>query len=164
MLNDAEKIYRNLGDELDFVTTYLELEKLRFGDKFNFEIDVSEDVSKREQVPKLVLQTFAENAVKHGIMPSVSGGLIRISIIKEKDYLKMTIEDNGVGRIRAAGQSNSTGKGLKLTREFYEILNQINKRPITYQIIDLYDSSSEPTGTRVEVWVPVDDFSDYIRS
>ena len=71
MLNDAEKIYRNLGEEIDFVTTYLELEKLRFGEKFNYEIEIGEGVNKLEQVPKLVLQTFTENAVKHGIMPSL---------------------------------------------------------------------------------------------
>ncbi len=98
MLNDAEKIYRNLGEEIDFVTTYLELEKLRFGDKFNYLIEVGDGVNQREQVPKLVLQTFAENAVKHGIMTSESGGLIRISVLREKDYLKLTIEDNGIGR------------------------------------------------------------------
>ena len=161
MLNDAEKIYRNLGEEIEFVTTYLELEKLRFGEKFNYVIEISPDVSQREQVPKLVLQTFTENAVKHGIMPTESGGLIKIYVAKEKDYLKMTIEDNGIGREHAAGHSDSTGKGLKLTSEFYEILNQINKRPIIHHITDLYNNSSEPSGTRVDVWVPVDDFPNF---
>ncbi len=156
MLNDAEKIFRNLGEELDFVTTYLDLEKLRFGDKLNFEIEVGEGVSKSEQVPKLVLQTFVENAVKHGIMPSTEGGRIKILVIKENDYLKLTIEDNGIGREKSAGASTSTGKGLKLTSEFYDILNHMNKRQIRYQITDLYDNSQNPAGTRVEVWVPVD--------
>jgi two-component sensor histidine kinase len=155
MLNDAEKIYRNLGDEIDFVTTYLELEKLRFGDKFNYLIEVGDGVNQTEQVPKLVLQTFAENAVKHGIMPSESGGMIKISVLKEKDYLKLTIEDNGIGRELSAGHSSSTGKGLKLTSEFYEILNQINKKPIKHFITDLYTGNNDPSGTRVEVWVPV---------
>jgi two-component sensor histidine kinase len=159
MLNDAEKIYRNLGDEIDFVTTYLELEKLRFGDKFNYLIEVGEGVNLREQVPKLVLQTFAENAVKHGIMPSESGGLIRISVLKEKDYLKLTVEDNGIGRELSAGHSSSTGKGLKLTNEFYDILNQINKKPIKHLITDLYNNNNEASGTRVEVWVPLEEFS-----
>jgi len=158
MLNDAEKIYRTLGDEIEFVTTYLELEKLRFGDKFDYIIEIGGEVSQRELVPKLVLQTFAENAVKHGIMPSESGGLIKISVMKEKDYLKLTIEDNGIGRENSSGHSISTGKGLKLTSEFYEILNQINKRPIKHIITDLYNNSSEPTGTRAEVWVPIDEF------
>jgi two-component sensor histidine kinase len=155
MLNDAEKIYRNLGEEIEFVTTYLELEKLRFGEKFNYKIEIGEGVSKLEQVPKLVLQTFAENAVKHGIMPSETGGLIKISVKKEKEYLKITIEDNGIGRKHSAGHSASTGKGLKLTGEFYEILNHLNKKPINHLITDLYNDSGDPAGTRVEVWVPV---------
>ena len=158
MLNDAEKIYRNLGEEIDFVTTYLELEKLRFGDKFNYKIEIGEGVSKHEQVPKLVLQTFTENALKHGIMPSLTEGLIKISVVQEIDYLRITIEDNGVGRKNSAGQSESTGKGLKLTGEFYEILNRLNKKPIRYTITDLYKDSGDAAGTRVEVCVPLDEF------
>ena len=159
MLNDAEKIYRNLGEEIEFVTTYLELEKLRFGEKFTYEIEIGEGVSKLEQVPKLVLQTFTENAVKHGVMPSLSVGLIKISVIREKDYLRITIEDNGVGREKSSGQSESTGKGLKLTSEFYEILNRLNKKPIKHMITDLYEDSGNAAGTRVEVWVPLDEFA-----
>ena len=155
MLNDAERIYRTLGEEIDFVTTYLELEKMRFGDKLHFSIKVDDEVTGNEKVPKLVLHTFAENAIKHGIIPSLVGGKLEIDIKKESDCLRIIIEDNGVGRVKAAGQSHSTGKGLKLTREFYDILNQLNSRPITHSITDLYDESGNPAGTRVEVFVPV---------
>jgi len=155
MLNDAERIYRSLAEELEFVTTYLELEKMRFGEKFNYFIEIGEDVSQKEEVPKLVLQTFTENAIKHGIMPCADGGILKIRIMKEKDYLKLTIEDNGIGRERSAGQSMSTGKGLKLTSEFYEILNQLNKKPINCVITDLKNEHSFGTGTRVDVWVPL---------
>ncbi len=157
LINDAERIYRSLGEELEFVTTYLELEKLRFGEKFNYEIIIREGVSQREQVPKLVLHTFAENAIKHGIMSRPEGGILKISAEKQKDYLILSIEDNGIGRSNAEGHSTSTGKGLKLTGEFYDILNQINKKPIKYFIIDLYNDAGDPVGTRVEVWVPVDE-------
>ncbi|HEX7493546.1 MAG TPA: histidine kinase [Bacteroidales bacterium] len=157
MINDAEKVYRNLSEELEFVTTYLDLEKLRFGEKFTYEIIIGEGVSQREQVPKLVLQTFAENAIKHGIMSSVQGGLLKIRVDKERDYLKLIIEDNGIGREAAQGHSTSTGKGLKLTTEFYDILNQINKKPIRHFIIDLHNEAGDPSGTRVEVWVPVEE-------
>jgi two-component sensor histidine kinase len=156
MLNDAERIYRSVREELDFVITYLDLEKLRFGEKLKYNIEIGEGVSQDEQVPKLVLHTFAENAVKHGIMPGAEGGTLKIRIEKEKDYLKITIEDNGIGRERAEGHSTSTGKGLKITGEFYDILNQINKKPIKHLITDLYNESGDPAGTRVEVWVPVD--------
>ena len=156
MLNDAERIYRSIDEEIQFVSTYLDLEKLRFGDKFDFYIEIGEGVSRKEQVPKLVLQTFAENSIKHGIMPCENGCVLKILVKRENDNLKLTIEDNGIGRERAAGRSTSTGKGLKLTGEFYDILNQINKRPILHTITDLYDDSGNAAGTRVEVWVPVE--------
>jgi two-component sensor histidine kinase len=155
MLNDAERIYRTLGEEIEFVTTYLELEKMRFGDKLEFSISVADEVSGEEKVPKLVMHTFAENAIKHGIIPSLDGGKLKITVDKESDYMRIIIEDNGIGRVKAAGQSLSTGKGLKLTGEFYDILNQLNKKPITHSITDLYDDSGAPCGTRVEVYIPV---------
>ncbi|MGC1392258.1 MAG: histidine kinase [Bacteroidales bacterium] len=156
LINDADRIYRSLGEELEFVTTYLDLEKLRFGNKFNYEIIIGENVSQREQVPKLVLHTFAENAIKHGIMSLTEGGILKIRAEKDKDYLILSVEDNGIGRVKAIGQSTSTGKGLRLTGEFYDILNQINKKPIRHFIIDLHDEKGDSLGTRVEVWVPVD--------
>jgi two-component sensor histidine kinase len=156
LINDADRIYRSLGEEIEFVTTYLDLEKLRFGDKFNYEIVISEHVSQREQVPKLVLHTFAENAIKHGIMSLEDGGILKIGVVKNKDYLILSVEDNGVGRAKAEGQGTSTGKGLRLTREFYDILNQLNKMPIRHTIIDLYNEKGDSVGTRVEVWVPVE--------
>lgn len=155
MLNDADRIYRSLGEEIDFVTTYLDLEKLRFGDKFNFRIEVSDEVSQKEQVPKLVLQTFAENAIKHGLMPCTEGGILKITAAREDNYLKLTIEDNGVGREKSSGKSTSTGKGLKLTGEFYDILNQLNKQAILHKLTDLFDANGVPAGTRVDVWVPL---------
>ena len=158
LINDAERIYRSLGEELIFVTTYLDLEKLRYGERFNYEIKIGENVSQKEQVPKLVLHTFAENAIKHGIMSRAEGGILKIRVEKstDMDYLILFIEDNGVGRVKAEGLSESTGKGLKLTGEFYDILNQINKKPIKHTILDLYNEKGDSVGTRVEVWVPLE--------
>jgi two-component sensor histidine kinase len=154
MLSDAEKIYRRLSEEIDFVTTYLELEKLRFGEKFNYSVLVSDTLTRNEMVPKLVLHTFAENAIKHGIMPSPHTGMLFISVDKADGCLRISVEDNGIGRKKSEGLVASTGKGLKLTSEFYEILNTINKKPIKHLITDLLDESGNPAGTRVEVWVP----------
>jgi len=156
MLNDAERLYRSLGEEIEFVITYLDLEKLRFGNKFNYFIDIREGVTQKEQVPKLVLQTFAENSIKHGLMPCSDGGVLKITVMREDDYLKLSIEDNGIGREKTSGRSTSTGKGLKLTGEFYDILNQMNNRAITHTITDLYNEKGESAGTRVDVLVPVD--------
>ena len=89
-------------------------------------------------------------------MSRSEGGILKIKAKRDNDYLILSIEDNGIGRAKAEGQSTSTGKGLKLTGEFYDILNQINKRPIKHNIIDLHNDSGESIGTRVEVYVPVD--------
>jgi hypothetical protein len=157
LLNDADKIYRSLDEELEFVSTYLELEKLRFGDRFNYSIKIGEGVTTMEKVPKYVLQTFAENAVNHGIMPLGGAGGLLISVEKESEYLIITIEDNGIGRSRAAGSSTSTGKGLKLADEFYDILNKVTRKQIKHRIIDLFDQSGNPSGTRIEIMVPVEE-------
>jgi two-component sensor histidine kinase len=157
MLNDADRIYRSLGEEIEFVRTYLDLEKLRFGEKFNYRIEMDETVSLKIQVPKMVIQTFAENAIKHGIMPCIEGGLLIIKVGMENESLKITIEDNGIGRAKSAGRSVSTGKGLKLTGEFYQILNQMTERPIKHVLTDLYDEMGAAGGTKVEVWVPVEE-------
>jgi two-component sensor histidine kinase len=156
LINDAERIYRSLSEELEFVTTYLDLEKLRFGDRFNYEIFIDDNVNQREQVPKLVLHTFAENAIKHGLMSRPEGGFLKIKAVRDNNYLILSVEDNGIGRAKAEGQSTSTGKGLRLTGEFYDILNQINKKPIKHFIIDLYNDDGNSVGTRVEVWVPLE--------
>jgi len=85
-----------------------------------------------------------------------SGRILKIKAELVDDYLKLTIEDNGIGREKADGNSKSTGKGLKLTTEFYEILNQINKKPIKHSITDLHTSEGIASGTRVEILVPLD--------
>jgi hypothetical protein len=155
MLNDAERIYRTLGEELEFVTGYLELEKVRFGDKFRYEIEIGKGVTEKEQVPKMVLQTFAENAVKHGLMPLKEGGLLKIRIERKPDHLSLTISDNGIGRAKAAATNGSLGKGLKITEEFYEILSKMGTRKISHTITDLYDKPGTSAGTQVEVIVPL---------
>jgi hypothetical protein len=87
LINNAEMIYRRLGNEIEFVTTYLELEKLRFGEKFNFEILIGKDIALKEQGPKLVLHTFAENAIKHRLISRTEGGTLKISAEIIKKYM-----------------------------------------------------------------------------
>jgi two-component sensor histidine kinase len=158
LLSDTERIYRTLEEEIQFVDAYLKLEKLRFSDKFEYTITVGDGINRHEKVPVMVLQTFTENAIKHGLMPLTSGGKLTIAIEQQDDYLKIIIEDNGVGRARAA-ETGEKGLGLKMITEFYEILNQDRKKPIRYEIHDLYSGDGKPCGTRVEVNAPVENFN-----
>lgn len=155
MLNDADRVYRYLAEELEFVITYFELQKLRFEDKFDYKIECGEGVTQQEKVPKLVLHTFAENAIRHGIMPKQDGGKIVIRVNRVNDYLRIEVEDDGVGR-EAAGRIVQAGKGLLITDELYSVINQLNSHPVSYKIFDLFKDSGEPAGTKVVIMVPVD--------
>ncbi len=154
LIGDSDRIYRSLEEELEFVTAYLQLEKIRFEEKFDFTIHVDEAITKKEMIPIMCIQIFAENAIRHGIMPLEQGGLVSIAVRKEKDYVVITIQDNGIGRKKADEDNPHNGRGLKMTREFYDILNQTNARPISYVIKDLYDGE-KAVGTKAEVRVPV---------
>ncbi|HEX2969064.1 MAG TPA: histidine kinase [Bacteroidales bacterium] len=156
MLNDAEKVFRYLDEEIRFVTTYLELEKLRFGDSFDFRIEIGEGITRKELVPKHVLHTFTENAINHGLDQKKDGGTVLIKIQNDGEYLNIIVEDNGIGRlIRPDDLAGHDTKGLKLTSEFYDILSRMNNRNFSYKFEDLYTDTNDPAGTRVIVHVPL---------
>lgn len=95
-LKASKKELVTLEEELDFVKKYLDLEKARFEERLQIEINVAEEIYK-EQVPPMLLQPLVENSVKHGISNSLKGGSISISIFKEGEKLKFEIADTGIG-------------------------------------------------------------------
>jgi two-component sensor histidine kinase len=163
VINDSERIHRGLEEELEFVETYLKLEKIRFEDKFNYTIHVDDLVTRAEPVPIMCIQIFVENSLRHGIMPMQSGGRINIDISRDHEYLTIKIQDNGVGRYIASQANPNHGRGLKMTTEFYEILNQFNPKPISFEIHDLHEKG-RPSGTLVEVKIPVYEQSDTLNA
>jgi glucose-6-phosphate-specific signal transduction histidine kinase len=89
-------------------------------------------------------------------MSSVGTAKLTIHAAIKDDYLILSVEDNGIVKSGTNPGNYNEGKGLKLTNEFYDILNQINKRPIRHTITNLYvDGTTEISGTKVEIWVPV---------
>lgn len=88
--------FNTLGEELEYIDTYLVLEKARFGDKLKI-IKEIEPETMEYQIPVLTLQPLVENAVKHGITTKVGPGEVRITVAKEHGELHMTVRDNGVG-------------------------------------------------------------------
>jgi uncharacterized protein YneF (UPF0154 family) len=152
-LSGSEKISRPLENELDFVRNYLELERFRFKNSFDFQIKTDENVDLQSHVPKMIVQTFAENAVKHGLQPLKSGGKLHIHIRQHKETLHISLEDNGVGRQYAPdGHAYSTGNGLKIVEKIIQLYARLKKGEIRYSINDL-EENGLAKGTRVEVWV-----------
>lgn len=141
-----------LEQEITFTRNYLELEKLRFKDKFDFEILMDEGIEQNQLVPKMMLQIHVENALKHGIIPSGHKGLIRVDISKQKENLSVSIKDNGIGR-EAAGKrkSSGSGNGLRIIRHIFEHFEKTHKVHIEYKIKDLNDTKNRPSGTEVNI-------------
>jgi LytS/YehU family sensor histidine kinase len=103
-----------LKEELDFVKKYLDLEKERFQERLEIDIDV-DDAIMDEMVPPMLLQPLVENSVKHGLSSLIDGGKIAITIHKRNDKLMFEISDSGIG-IKDKEDVFDKGIGLNNTR------------------------------------------------
>ena len=150
ILEDDEKISRSLQEEIDFVRNYLELQKMRFRENLDYKIDVDEDVPGDFLVPKMIIQSYAENAIKHGLMNRKTGGVLKISVSKEASELQVIIEDNGVGREKAAQLNpDTTKRGFRIIERTIGLYSKLYQTRIDQKIIDLKDENGLATGTKV---------------
>ena len=161
ILADLERPARTVAEEIENVKVYLELEKLRYGDRLTYTIDVDNHVNTESLLPTMLLHTYCQNAVKHGIGNKPEGGHITISIkqniIQDIEMLVVRVQDNGVGRAEATRlNKNSTKQGLKILLEQIQLYNQVNQHHIHQQVTDLYDEQDTPNGTCFEMLIPVD--------
>ncbi|HKE88145.1 MAG TPA: histidine kinase [Vicinamibacterales bacterium] len=115
-----------LSDELDFLQKYLEIEKTRFGDRLQVQIDVASDTLDA-LVPNLVLQPLVENALRHGIGPKIGGGRVDIVASHAGDSLTLEVRDNGVG-MPPDTLDKFSGVGLRNTRSRLQHLYGSNHR------------------------------------
>lgn len=154
-VENAERLTRSVGEELEFVNNYLDLSRQRMGSGFEYKIAIDDDVDLQWQVPRMVVQIHTENALKHGFS-KISGNktLVIRALIKEK-MLVLEIQDNGIGREEAGKRkSDGTGKGTKIMEQLFAIINRYNTRKLKSEIIDLKDATGSPSGTLVRIFVP----------
>ncbi|NIR52475.1 histidine kinase [candidate division KSB1 bacterium] len=104
-----------LDQELEFLTTYLEIEKLRFQERLKTKLDV-QDTARRALVPNMLLQPIVENAIRHGVSKYVNGGEVKIRAAKQNGRLELCVEDNGPGLTNRTSGRNNRGLGLENTR------------------------------------------------
>ncbi|MCD4697880.1 MAG: histidine kinase [Bacteroidales bacterium] len=153
-LRDSEKISRTLSEELEFVKNYIEIQKTRFKNKFDFELFISENTNLETEVPKMIIQTYVENAIKHGLMNKKSKGTISISIRQEGERLMISVKDDGIGRKKAAEfNKDSTKKGMAIIRQIFDLYRKIFRYQIKQEIIDLHDGNGKPIGTEVKLTI-----------
>jgi len=115
-LEDGADQITTLNRELEFVNGYLEIEKIRFGERLAVELDISPETLDA-QVPHLVLQPLVENAIQHGIAKLSSKGELRISSRQAGDRLLLTIVNNGPGFDGHDESTSKAGFGIAASRE-----------------------------------------------
>jgi hypothetical protein len=152
MMVSSDSIDRALDEELAFTESYLELEKLRCEQLFSYQIEVSPGVDHGFRIPKMIIQLHAENAVKHGLAPLKTGGLLHIEIKKPGDQLQINITDNGIGYTKGVQAStNPRSQGLEMMKELYALYHKVSNTKIVSEIEELKDESGVVTGTRVSI-------------
>ena len=155
IIGSSDKLTCTLKDELGLVKGYLDINKFRFSDKFDYQIIISPGLDLNRYIPKMSIQTFTENAVKHGLLMMKGKGMLKISLTETNEDLKIEVEDNGIGREKAQQNlSISTGKGLLILQDYYDYFNRYSQVKISWEINDLHNDSGIACGTRAVVNIP----------
>ena len=161
ILNNSRSGYISLEDELDTLSLYIELERLRFDNRFSYLLNVDDDVDIEDiEIPSMLFQPYVENAIIHGLKnKSGDDGLLTVSISKVDEQLHVKIEDNGVGRkrameIKAEKEKKYNSLGMSVTQDRLKLIGSNETRPKVV-IEDLFNSDGGSMGTRVEITVPI---------
>ncbi len=155
-LDNAPELLIPLNEEIKFLNNYFELERIRLEDRFSYAINTIgiNDINQLH-VPNMVIQPFAENAIRHGVRYKKDGkGHIEVNFEQRGDVLRCTITDNGIGRQRAAQIKKELGiphssKGMSITLQRIASLNMLTHRNIRIDIQDMKDENYHATGTKV---------------
>lgn len=162
--SDVEII--SLEKEIEFLENYLFInQKLRFDNQLSYQIKVDDELEEDIMgVPTMIVQPYVENAIEHGVR-SVKKGLVKLEFyLHDEHTLLCVIEDNGIGRVKAAKlkmndpqMHKHESKGTAITEERLQILNKSKHEGVMVQTIDLEDEySGRPCGTRVEILIPIE--------
>lgn len=156
----------SLEKEIEFLGDYLYInEKLRFENKLKYDIQVEDDIEEDILgVPTMIVQPYVENAIEHGLRTKMDGMiLLKFSLASDSTIL-CVVEDNGIGRKKAremqmqdAQYQNHKSRGTKITEERLRILHNADDHRVFVETIDLKNEVGEPSGTRVEIKIPVVD-------
>lgn len=161
ILNNSDKPTVTINEDLEALKLYLELEKMRFDNKFDYSIDISQEIDgDYDEIPPMLVQPYIENAILHGINPKTGNGhiLIRMSLVNQ--FIKISVIDDGIGRDAAKALKSlqpslkHKSLGMKITQDRLRLLNHMQQSNLSVNITDLYDTEQHAIGTQVDLYVP----------
>jgi Histidine kinase/Two component regulator propeller len=161
-LHNSSRAFIYIEDEVDYLSSFLALEKMRFKDKIDYAIEVDSSIDQTTvQIPPMLIQPYVENAIQHGLRYDTGRkGMIGVRIHKDKDHLIVTVEDNGIGRQRATAEKTHeekghASKGMSLIQDRIGVINTLYGGDTRVEIIDLQDEDGTPSGTRIIIRVSI---------
>ncbi len=146
ILNNSTQQFITLEKEIEILTLYLQLEELRFGHTFTYQLNTGSDIETAEtRIPTMIIQPFIENAIWHGLMAKMGDKILSIDFaMTEDDFLVCTIKDNGIGRAASAllkevrpGQEKYQSKGLSLVYDRLGMLQQQYRQEFRADVSDI---------------------------
>lgn len=160
ILDHSKTDFNSLENEIKLLNIYLELESLRFEERFSFSIEVDKNVNiLKAKVPSMFIQPFIENAIKHGLEKKKGKGTVNVSFVMEGDMLKCTILDNGIGRrksleLKDVGDENHLSISTEIANERVKSFNIDNHYKLSISTFDLDEIPGFGTGTKVVLQIP----------
>jgi uncharacterized membrane protein len=161
-LNYSSRSFISVEEEVEYLSDYLSLEKMRFKNKMDYRIVVAPDLDVRlSLLPPMLLQPYVENSVRHGLRHKTEGqGFIDIHFRKEVNRMVVSIRDNGIGRKKSLEYKTSEhieyqSKGMSLTSARIQMIQVLYKSEIGVQVKDLQGGEGQAEGTLIEISFPV---------
>ena len=160
ILQNSQKNLITLSEEIETLMLYLDMEKLRFEEPFDYLIIKDSNLEYSDTlVPPMLIQPFIENAIWHGLAPLPNKGDLRISFLEGAGFFETIIEDNGIGRKKSAEKNekriNHQSTGIRNVEERIRLMNRMNEQKIRLAIQDLYHPDGSAEGTRVTLKIPM---------
>lgn len=158
ILNYSRQDMITVYDEIQSLKLYLEFERLRFDQDFDFDLQIDGQEVLDLQIPPMIIQPFIENAIWHGLMPRTeAGGKIRVSFQRQLSGLYVMVQDNGIGREKAKENNRKRSLkegsvGLQITKDRLRSLTLRTKRQNEFEIEDLIDENGRAIGTLVTLY------------
>lgn len=150
----------SIDKEIEALQNYLELEQLRFNQKFDFTIHKDFEIEDDTAIPTLLLQPYVENAILHGVVPKEGRGFIKIDFSQREEQLICVIEDNGVGintsrELKKNSVSAHRSMALEISKKRLEMLEELENKKSNLKIEELKDKNGETIGTQITLELPL---------
>jgi len=153
-IKNSDQVSMSMEEEIRFIENYIELEQIRSDYSFQCDVNIDNDVDMQKKIPRMLIYSFVENSIKHGIRRLKQEGRLEISISRAAHHHEVSIRDNGPGLNVHTDTRNGTGKGMHIIDELIALFSELEGNKISYTIKDLSSEGSEQTGTEVLILIP----------